>query len=97
MPCFVCGQRDTGAGPLIGEKDFMLLSGYEPFQLCARDEDVPGLATDADVTAGNGPADCLMAYPDEGGSFVDLEGEPRRVCGGIDEVGWCGHGLDVLR
>ena len=45
-----------------------------------------GLATHADVTAGDGPADGLMRYTDEGGSFVDLEGEPRRVCGGIDEV-----------
>ncbi len=55
------------------------------------------LATHADVSSRDGAADGLMRHADEGGSFVDLEGESRRVCGGIDEVGWCGHGLDVLR
>lgn len=49
-----------------------------------------GLATHTDVSSRDGAADGLMRHADEGGGFVDLEGEPRRVCGGIDEVTWGG-------
>ena len=45
-----------------------------------------GLATHADVTAGDGPADGLMRHADEGASFVDLEGKAGSLRGGADEV-----------
>ena len=48
---------------------------------------MPGLATYADVTAGNGPAYGLMAYPDECGAFVDLVRKAGSLRGGTNEVG----------
>ena len=48
---------------------------------------MPGLATNADVTAGNGPADGLMAYPDQGCAFVDLVRKAGGLRVGTNEVG----------
>lgn len=45
-----------------------------------------GLATHTDVASRYGAADGLMRHPDEGGSFVDLEGDSRLIGGGINEV-----------
>ena len=47
---------------------------------------MPGLSTYADFTTGDGPAYGLMAYPDEGGAFVDLVRKPGSLRGGTDEV-----------
>ena len=44
------------------------------------------LATNADVTTGDGPAYGLMAYPDEGCAFVDLVRKAGSLRGGTDEV-----------
>ena len=54
---------------------------------------MPSLATHTDVTTGNGPADGLMAYPDEGSAFVDLIRKAGNLRGGADEVCCvCFHG-----